>query len=161
MGCWYKSRGVFGLSAFLCLKKNSMALGELIRLADEIDAMPLNDTDKERLIIQAADLIRFKEAFPEPLEIIKPFEDRGVVFRVGGQTVSVLFHEHNCRAGEMLEITAPDSLESGQLLWLVFITFSGRECCDEIAGLVAGHPVTQQCSNIYTLDYSTGMLHAI
>lgn len=142
-------------------ENNSMALGELIQLADEIDAMPLNETDKERLMIQATDLVRFKEAFPEPLEILRPFEDRGVIFRAGEQTVSVVFHEHNCRTGEMLDITAPGSLESGQLLWLVFITFSGKECCDKIAGLFAGHPLKQRCNSIYALDYSTGALHVI
>ncbi|WP_294818181.1 hypothetical protein [uncultured Flavobacterium sp.] len=138
-----------------------MALGELISLANEIEAMPLSDKDKERLMVQAADLVRFKEAFPEPVEIVQPFENRGVVLSGLGYTVSVLFCEHHCRKDESLEMPGPAALPDGQQLWLVFITFSGKECCGKIARQAASHPLRARCDRAYVLDYSTGSLNVI
>lgn len=137
-----------------------MALGELLSLANEIEAMPLNETDKEKLMVQAADLIRFKEAFPEPVRILQPFEERGVVITTGNDRVTLLFCEHHCRKDEALDIKVV-ALDEEQLLWLVFITFSGKECCDKIAQQAANHPFRARCERAFVLDYSTGFLHTL
>lgn len=138
-----------------------MCVTELMELAEEIGTMPLTEAFKEQMMIQAADLIRFKEAYGGNLKIITPFAGPLSVVETEGKRVALNFCTFKnlpslpLMAGRFSHTT--DAAEC----WLVLVNDCGATPLHDISAFCADGQLLKNFSRIFILNFSKSSLHQL
>ncbi|MFP5439433.1 MAG: hypothetical protein ACLGH8_16750 [Bacteroidia bacterium] len=138
-----------------------MCVNELMELAEEIDTMPLTEAFKEQMMIQAADLIRFKEAYAGNLKIIMPFAGPFSIVEVKGRRVALNF----CAFKDMVSLPlmagrfshTTDAAEC----WLILVNDCAAAPLHDISAFCADGQLLKSFSRIFILNFSKSSLHQL
>lgn len=140
-----------------------MCVNEMMRLAGQIQALGLPEEQEEVLMVQAADLVRFKESYPGNLELVDPFGKISIVAS-GGATAGVCFYGTEDKGALKLvlnETRRMKRLKRVKEMWFVYVAGAGNTCRDNINGLVDQHRIKQLCSRVFVLNYNTATIQPL
>jgi len=138
-----------------------MSVNELLQLADEIANMPLTESFKEQLTIQAADLVRFKEAYPGTVAIVTPFAGPLSVIEADGKRVALSFCSFaNINtlprvAGRFSHIA--DAAEC----WLVLVNDGSASPLHDVSTFCNDTTLLKNFTRIFILNFCKSSLHQL
>jgi len=141
-----------------------MSLNDMMRLAGQIHTLGLPHEQEEVLMVQAADLVRFKESFEGDLQFIDPFRHRVSIVNSHEGMAGICFYGHEDRGAlpQILKETKRfKRLKKAKEVWLVFIAGPQDQYRPSHKGLIAQHNIKQFCSRVFLLDYFTATLRAL
>lgn len=134
-----------------------MCIGEMMQLAGQIQALGLPEEQKEILMVQAADLIRFKECYPLNLELVDPFGTIGIVSCEAG-TAGICFYSNEDKTAlkrMLAETRRLKRLKRVKELWFVYVAGAHSTYLENVNRLIAHNNIKQLCSRAFILNYST------
>ena len=141
-----------------------MCMDELMQLEGQIQMLGLPKEQEEVLMVQAADLVRFKECFAGELQFIDPFSYK--VSIVASETnragICFLAQENTKSLQQVLyETNRFKRLKRVQQIWFVFVAGPGEACRQNLGRLIAQHNIKQLCSKVFLLNYFDATLHIL
>ncbi|MES2487024.1 MAG: hypothetical protein V4581_13900 [Bacteroidota bacterium] len=141
-----------------------MCVTEMMQLAGQIQTLGLPREQEEVLMVQAADLVRFKESFEGDLQLIDPFSHRVSIVNSKEGMAGICFYGHEDKGAlpQLLKETKRfKRLKKAKEVWLVFIASPQDEYRPSHSGLIAQHNIKQFCNRIFLLDYFNATLRAL
>lgn len=138
-----------------------MCVTELIELAEEIGSMPLAEAFKEQMMIQAADLVRFKEAYAGSLKIITPFAGPFSIVEVQGRRVALNFCTFKDMPSLPLMAGRFSHTTEATECWLVLVNDCGAAPLHDISAFCADGQLLKNFSRVFILNFSKSSLHQL
>jgi hypothetical protein len=138
-----------------------MCVTELMELAEEIGNMPLAEAFKEQMMIQAADLVRFKEAYGGNLKIITPFAGPLSVVEADGKRVALNFCLFKNMASLSMTAGRFSHITEATECWLVLVNDCGATPLHDISAFCADAQLLKNFGRIFILNFSKSSLHQL
>ncbi|WP_143090433.1 hypothetical protein [Flavobacterium akiainvivens] len=139
-----------------------MCVNEMIRLASQIQALGLPEEQEEVLMVQAADLVRFKESYPGNLELVDPFSKVSIVSSEA-ITAGVCFYGSEDKGALKLmlgETRRLKRLKRVKELWFVYVSGAGTGR-ESLNGIIDKHRIKQLCSRVFVLNYNAASVQLL
>lgn len=140
-----------------------MSVYDMMALAEEIEVQPVCEQEKERMMIQAADLVRFKEAYGSELKVIRPFAGLVSIVTTGNTMAGVYF----------CDILNPDRLVKQvrkqiealkvQEIWLVMVRDGAiyPQGPAAVNDLALHRQLQKQFNRVFVLNFYKSSLHQL
>ncbi|RYD88778.1 MAG: hypothetical protein EOP54_26705 [Sphingobacteriales bacterium] len=141
-----------------------MCVNELMRLAGQIQTLGLPEEQEEVLMVQAADLVRFKESFGGDLEFVDPFSHRVSLVADEAGMAGICFCGHEDTPAMQQILTATERfkhLKRVQETWFVFVGGPGEAFRQSVSSLMAQHKIKQLYTRVFLLNYFTATLQPL
>lgn len=140
-----------------------MCVNELMELAGQIQAMSLPAEQEEALMVQAADLVRFKESYPGELRVVDPLGRITIVDSEAG-TAGICFYGKEDKG--TLKLMLAESKRAKRLnkvkeLWFVYVAAAGEACRESTSGFINHHGIRQLCNKVFLLNYNTATVQSL
>ena len=135
-----------------------------MQLAGQIQTLGLPEEQEEVLMVQAADLVRFKESFAGELQLVDPFSHRVSIVSAEDGTAGICFCGREDAAGlqQLLNETKRfKRLKKAQEVWFVFVGGPGEAFRQNLNGLMARHNIKQLYTRVFLLNYFNATLQPL
>lgn len=140
-----------------------MCVNELITFEEQIKALGLPEEQEELLMVQAADLVRFKESFPGELQVIDPFSRVSIV--ADEQTsAGVCFFSEDDRGTfirVMDETRRLKKYKGIKEFWFVYVTVAGGTFKDRANKFINQNRIKEFCNRAFVLNYRTATVQPL